>query len=51
MPLNMPAHGHGQVNDIPCSCEPQPRGLPAAGGRHVHPAWPRSLRLALRVSP
>lgn len=38
-----------KVNDIQYYYESQPAGLPAAEGRHVHPAEPRSLRLSLRV--
>lgn len=37
------------VNDIQYFYESQPNGLPAAEGRHVHPAEPRTLRLTLRV--
>jgi outer membrane receptor protein involved in Fe transport len=38
-----------KVNDIQYAYESQPAGLPAAEGRHVHPAEPRSARLTLRV--
>lgn len=39
-----------QVDDIQYFYESQPRGLPAAEGRHVHPAEPRTLRLTLRTA-
>ena len=39
-----------KVNDIQYFYESQPRRLPAAFGRHVHPAEPRSLRLTLQAS-
>ena len=38
-----------QVNDIQYFYASQPAGLPAAEGRHVHPAEPRSARLTLRL--
>ena len=42
--------GDRKVNDIQYYYESQPRGLPAAEGRHVHPAEPRTLRLTLRTA-
>ncbi len=38
-----------KLNDIQYFYESQPPGLPAAEGRHVHPAEPRALRLSLRM--